>query len=317
MKVLKAMLAAGALLIGGCEEPKLPKSWRITYARVLGVRAEVVGDEARATPEPGERVRVRVLVVGDRPIERINYALVACPATPARGELPSCASEPFVVDRGALGASQSLVRELVLELDVPEEDGLEGAERVLIGGTICTDGDAEPVEGGEGRCEGSSAQPVTFAAHITLALDDSDINRNPVIAHDAIRFDDEVWSPHAALDLPSDEDAGADVEASDAGPARSAAADGDPHEIEISLEASGREINEEGPEELMLSHYVTAGVLERRFSVLEREQDGSEPFLVKFHMPRRDDPPARVIVAFVLRDQRGGVGYALRELEIE
>jgi hypothetical protein len=67
----------------------------------------------------------------------------------------------------------------------------------------------------------------------------------------------------------------------------------------------------------LLSHYVTAGVLGRRFSVLEREQDGSEPFLVKFHMPRRDDPPARVLVAFVLRDRRGGVGYALRELEID
>jgi hypothetical protein len=317
VKVLGTMLAAGALLIGGCEEPDLPKSWRITYARVLGVRSEVVGDEARATPEPGERVRVRVLMVGDQPIERINYALIACPAAPARGELPSCASEPFVVDRGELGASQSLVRELVLELDVPEEQGLEGAERVLIGGTICTDGDAEPVEGGEGRCEGGSAQPVTFAAHITVALEDADINRNPVLADDAIRFDDEVWSPHAVLGLPSDEDAGTDVEPPDAGAARSVDADGEEHEIEISLEASGRETDEGGPEELMLSHYVTAGVLGRRFSVLEREQDGSEPFLVKFHMPRRDDPPARVIAAFVLRDQRGGVGYALRELEIE
>jgi hypothetical protein len=34
-------------------------------------------------------------------------------------------------------------------------------------------------------------------------------------------------------------------------------------------------------------------------------------------MPRRDDPPARVFVVFVLRDQRGGVAYALREVEIE
>src|SRR5688500_2935770 len=111
MKVLEALFFACALLIGGCEEPDLPKSWRVTYARVLGVRGEVVGDEARATPEPGERLRVRVLLVGDQPIERINYALVACPATPDRGELPSCASEPFFVDRGELGGLQSLVRE--------------------------------------------------------------------------------------------------------------------------------------------------------------------------------------------------------------
>ena len=67
----------------------------------------------------------------------------------------------------------------------------------------------------------------------------------------------------------------------------------------------------------MLSHFVTAGVLERHYSVLEREQDGAEPLLLDWHMPRRDDPPARVLIVFVLRDQRGGVAYALREVEIE
>lgn len=322
MKKLGTLLMVACALLLGCDEPQLPKSWRVTYARVLGVRAEVVGDEARATPAPGERVRVRVLIVGDDPIESLSFDLVACPAQPPRGELPSCASEPVLAVRSELGGSASRSRELVVELDVPNRDALDGAERLLVGGTICTDGTARSVEGGEGRCDGGSAHPVTFTSHVVLALDDADINHNPVIADDAIRFDDELWALHARL-AASDEDAGADEDASvdgdpsDAGAARSAAADGKEHTIAISLEHSARETSDEGPEVLQLSHFVTAGALERRFSVLERDQDGSEPFLVKWHMPRIDDPPAQVLVVFVLRDQRGGVAYALRELYLE
>jgi hypothetical protein len=208
-----------------------------------------------------------------------------------------------------------LSRELIVELDVPDEGALDGAERVLIGGTVCTGGAAKSVAGGEGRCQGSSVHPVTFTAHVVLAFSDDDINRNPVLAGDAIRFDDDVWPAHAILGSPSDDDAGADRE--DAGASLSAAADNEGHTFAISLEDSERETDEAGPEELQLSHFVTAGVLERRFSVLEREQDGREPFLVKWHMPRLDDPPAQALAIFVLRDQRGGVAYAVRTLEIE
>lgn len=320
-------MLACALLLGGCDESDLPKSWRVTYARVLGVRAEVEGDEARATPEPGERVRVRVLIVGDEPIESLSYDLIACPAAPPRGELPSCAGEPFFAEHNEiteLEGSAGLARELIVELDVPDEDALDGAQRVLIGGTICAGGTAESVAGGEGRCEGSSAQPVTFTAHIVLALDDADVNHNPVLADDAIRFDDDVWPRYATSRLPSDEDggtgdedAGAGGGAPDGGTSLSVAANGKEHVIEISLEDSGRETSEGVREELQLSHFVTAGKLGRRFSVLEREQDGSEPFEVKWSMSRIDEPPAEVLVIFVLRDQRGGVGYALRALQVE
>lgn len=316
MRVIGALLVTCALLLGGCEGPNLPKSWRVSYARVLGVRAEVAGDETRATPEPGERVRVRVLIVGDAPIESLSYDLIACAATPPRGELPSCAGEPFFSERRQLDDAAGLSRELIVELDVPDEDALDGAQRVLFAGTICTDGTAKSVEGGEGRCQGGSAHPVTFTAHVALALDDDDVNRNPVLADDAIRFDDDVWPPHALLGFPADEDAGVESEEADAGAALSAAADAKGHTFEISLEDSARETHQGRPEELQLSHFVTAGRLERRFSVLEREQDGKEPFLVKWHLPRLNDPPAQVLAVFVLRDQRGGVAYALRALEV-
>jgi hypothetical protein len=310
-------------LVAGCDPPDLPKSWRLTYARVLAVRAEVIGDEARATPEPGERVRVRILIVGEEPIERVSYALHSCPAAPPRGELPSCVGGPITSDEGELSGEPRLDRELILELDVPAEDELHGADRVLLGGTICTDGTATTAADREGRCVGGDAEPVTFAAHIALALDDDSINHNPVLTAEAIRFDEEVWPPYLLLGTASDEDAGFDDVGSDAGPAAdagmrpSASADDEVHEIEISLEDTARETTEAGPEELLLSHFVTVGVLERRFSVLEREQDGEEPFLIEWRMPKRDDAPARMLAVFVLRDQRGGVAYTLREVVID
>ena len=315
MRALATLMAAGALLLG-CDEPQLPKSWRVTYARVLAVRAEVAGDATRATPEPGERARVSVLIVGDRPIDHLSYDLVACPATPALGELPSCAGEAISAEAGQLMASSELARELHLDIDVPDAGELDGAERILIAGTICTDGTAEAVEGGEGRCVDGAAEPVTFTAHVVLALDAAGRNGNPVLADDAIRFDDEVWIRAAALEPPTDEDGGGAPELPDAGAPATVAADGVEHEIAISLEHAARETSEAGPEELLLSHYVTAGVLERRFSVLERDQDGKSPMLVKWHMPRVDDPPSHMLAVFVLRDQRGGVDYALREIEI-
>jgi hypothetical protein len=311
------------VLLLGCEESKLPKSWRVTYARVLAVRAEVIGDEARATPEPGERVRVSVLIAGEQPIEQVSYALLICPASPPRGELPSCAGEPIAVDRGRLSGAASSARELIYELEVPRGSELGGAERLLFAGTICTDGNAEPVEGGEGRCVDGDVAPVTFAAHVTLALGGAGINHNPVLTDDALRFDEAIWPPSALLDAASDDDAGADDAgaeqgtAADAGAAPSARADDEEHTIAISLQDSAREVVDGVAEELLLSHFVTVGVLERRFSVLEREQDGATPLLLKWHMPRRDDPPPRAFIVFVLRDQRGGVAYTLREVAIE
>jgi hypothetical protein len=314
------------LLLAGCEPPDLPKSWRVTYARVLAVRAEVIGDEARATPEPGERVRVRVLVVGDEPIERLSYALHTCPAGPPRGELPSCASGPITSDEGELGGAARHDREVIVEIDVPDADTLRDAERILIGGTICTDGTATTLADREGRCAGGDTEPVTFAAHVNLALDEESMNYNPALAANAIAFDDETWPPRALAETLRDagvDDAGdedpsiQEGPAPDAGVLPSAKPDAEKHEIAISLADARRETVDGVAEELLLSHFVTLGVLERRFSVLERDQDGEEPFIVKWHMPKRDDPPESALVIFVLRDQRGGVAYTLREVTID
>ena len=90
-----ASVLALAILVGACDELDLPKSWALAYPRVLAMRSEVVGDETRATPEPGETVRVRVLIAGPKPIARLSYVLRACATVPANGELPRCAREPF------------------------------------------------------------------------------------------------------------------------------------------------------------------------------------------------------------------------------
>lgn len=324
MRSLSIACALCIALLAGCDGPKLPKSWRITYARVLAVRSEVVGDESRATPEPGERARARILIVGEEPIERLSYALLACPAGPPRGELPSCDGEARVFEGELLGPAR-LDREIVLEVDVPAEDELEGIERFLLAGTVCADGSAEQADdASEGRCAGSDAEPVSFVAHIALARGEDEHNHNPVLTDDAIRFDDDVWPPHALASLPGDDDAGivdedipVDAGTPDAGELDAVEADGEEHEIEISLQDSDPESFEGAREELLLSHFVTLGILERRFSVLERGEDIEDPQLVKWRLPERDDLPPHMLAVFVLRDQRGGVSYALRRLEID
>jgi hypothetical protein len=54
-----ALLGCSALapLVFACAD-NLPKATEIVHMRVLGAKLEVVGDEARATPKPGEHVKV-------------------------------------------------------------------------------------------------------------------------------------------------------------------------------------------------------------------------------------------------------------------
>jgi hypothetical protein len=60
-----ALLAAtfgGLAVLAGCEDD-LPKATEIVHMRVLGATLQVVGDETRATPKPGEKVRVSLSTV--------------------------------------------------------------------------------------------------------------------------------------------------------------------------------------------------------------------------------------------------------------
>ena len=309
-----ALCGALALLASGCDDLNLPKSWAIAYPRVLAMRSEVVGDETRATPGPGEALRLRALIVGQKPIERLSYALEVCPALAANGDLPACAAEPFTTLDGVLGEDAPFTGELSVELDIPGDDQLEDVDQLLVIGTACSDGDARlpKNESDPGDCKGSAGPAMTWIGTIPLAHSDEDYNANPVLADDAIELDENAWP---ALD-PAEPG-----ESNETGPLTiSVAADGELHTVRVNLSASGRERKGDQPEELLLSHFVTAGALARRFTVLEHGDADDHALEVEWHSPHPPPdkkPPERVRMVFVLRDQRGGVAFATREVAID
>lgn len=291
-----------ALVAGACDDLDLPKSWALTYPRVLGVRSEVVGDETRASPEPGEALRVRTLIAGREAIERLSYSIVACPTVPGAGELPSCRGEPFAQ---LSDETELLNGELAVELDVADDDTLEGFDQVLIAGVACSDGEARsPGDARADECRGGDEPALRWSGTVTLARDEDEHNANPELPADAIAFDDDEWTAVPAGDDP---------------PLR-VKADGEPHLIRVRLQDSGRERVDGEREELMLSHFSTAGALERRFSVLESSDPDDRILEVEWRSPRpRPDVklPDEAKLLFVLRDQRGGTAFAERRLALD
>jgi hypothetical protein len=301
-------LALLSLATIGCDGIDLPKSWAVAYPRVLALRSEVVGDETRATPQAGEALRARVLIAGREPIERLSYTLFACPGVSASGELPTCGAEPFAEQRGVLGqeGDAPFADELTVELQLPDGGALDGVEQILIAGSACVDGDPrDPADPRADECRGSAETAMTWVANVSLARRERDYNFNPELPDDAIALDGDVW-PSAVAD--------------DDGGTLSVIADGEPHEIAVSLADSNRESFEGEPEALLLSHFTTAGPLQRRFNVLEASDPDDQPLVVEWRSPRaaaHDDPPTSARLFFVLRDQRGGVAFTTRRVELE
>lgn len=294
------------LACAACDELELPPPSHITYPRVLAMRAEVAGEPVRATPAPGETLELRVLVAGPEPLARLSYTVAVCPARPERGDVPACLAPPFEEQNGELldDAAAAVSREgLRVTLAVPDE--ADAVERLLVIGTVCTQGDAEAAaEAVEpGRCVGADELPVTWVGHVTLELAPEDENLNPRFPDDAVRLDDEAWPG-----TPSE-------------PREVAAGEPEPHHVAFDLSDAGREVDADGrPEELRIAHFATAGRFERAFTVLERSQPVDQPLEVEWQGPRppsRDfEPPDSVTFVMVLRDGRGGVAFTTRSVDV-
>ncbi len=89
--ILRLTLFALLALVG-CQDD-LPQATEIVHTRILGARAEVVGDEARATPEPGGRATLRYDVVFpglDQDASSLRSLLIQCTFPPRYTGVPLC-----------------------------------------------------------------------------------------------------------------------------------------------------------------------------------------------------------------------------------
>jgi hypothetical protein len=273
-------LLLGWLLLG-CDDP-LKSVELVAEPRVLGARVEVADDAGRAAPAPGENASVRFLVATNAPAT-LGFQLSVCSASPRRGARAACAAEPFAeVSRGD---GEEQVPSLTFE--VPSD--LDPNGRLLVRGTICPFGSV----GDDASCDGpDEGTPVQL--ELELARDD-DVNRNPELEPESIRFDGAEWPELAAGD-------------SDCEGLKSE------HQLAIQLDETDRDrlprASELDParESLQLSHFATAGDLGRAFDSIAWDDDELDR-QVSWTAPKE---PGLVRLWIVLRDFRGGSAFVER-----
>lgn len=272
------------VLLTHCGDPLKPV-YLVSEPRVLAARVEVTGEPERASPAPNEHVSIRWLVGTPEPDPVLGWALFACPAAPPGASLPGCAEPPFSSMLGEPAAVQP-----VFEFDVPrlEQDAL------LVYGVICADATALA----EGETAGCSSGAGTRVS-LDFSLASEELNLNPSIGPEMLRLDEQVWGPGSdCAELPQ-------VEA------------GSTHLIELSLEEEDREPlvqqidADPARETLQISHFTTAGELERTFTMID-PSDRNLAARVQWKAPASTNEVRVVRFFIVVRDLRGGADWVER-----
>lgn len=318
------LAAVGLLPTTGCADD-LPKATKVERMRVLGAQLEVVGDEARSTPRPGETVRVTLPTVFpslEQSVDGVQTMLIRC-TTPTQftGGLPIC--QEFLdaalgQDSADVAAAIDMDTRLVcgefpLIAERQEFQGvslwcLDGQPRAelripqgiaadaLFLGVVCEDGAPflDPSEPTLFGCDGDAdAEAILVNGQIPVLRDaDASENHNPPIDALSLEFDSDIKGYLRGDWLPPDEDT--DLTESpcerNADDERLRAVVGGRHEIMVRYRADAREELEDGSmERVEITIFATEGEMERRFTLFD-ELD--EP--VTGPLPGRDeDAPAR------------------------
>lgn len=339
-----ACVLAAATQLVACESD-LPQATEIARMRVLGARFEVEGDPERATPEPGERVRVSMPTVFPSVAQEttdVQSLVIGCTA-PMRftGSLPICqefidavaagedptASLPMIDDRlrcadlpvqrvqiGAISL-HCVTGEPQIELDVPADFA---ADQLLIRGVVCEHGTPfiDPVDPRLFGCEDEDAEAILVHGTIAVQKDQADENYNPDIGALEVLREDVPWPAYDPATLPPEEGCAARASADFSEPVHAIVTG--PHSIALRYAADARERAMGEPEDLEISVYTTAGEMERRFTLFEGSDRGRGGVLESdlfWDPPKASDLPrsGQLVRFFItLRDQRGGFAMTSR-----
>jgi hypothetical protein len=275
----------------------------IADTRVLGARVEVHGDEARASPRPGEAVDITWVVAAPNGELELRWAFLACEGT--QGD-PSCV-------KGLSGVSEGHGSQPALSFALPKE---LKADQVLVLGVICDGGTPAVNDQGTPTCEGDSRKSMPVKLTVKVAHGD-DGNRNPSLAGARLTLAGKIWEAATPAGI-------GDGSCKDDETLLKVKAGAKTQSIELSLEAASRETypdarsGEEELETLQISHFATLGELDGQYSFVETDDESERP-TVTFHW---DPPAARTVSAegelvrfvIVVRDLRGGLSSLRRAL---
>lgn len=286
--VLVAVAAAGCV---ACSDP-LVEPEEIVDLRVLGATAEVTTDPPRATPRPGETVRVRVLVAGPDGPAAASFGIIACRAANTTTGLPICREE---LARTSVTAPTVDVPSI--ELALPSDFG---AERVSFVGVACAGGSPRlSTAAAELGCSAEAMRAAPFFFDVAVATEAAQDNANPSVSADALTIGGATWEETTGDPCDAAPDEGRDIAAG----SRSA--------IHMDVGGAAEPLGGSGREILTIAHYVTDGDLERHFSVVE---DGDEPEVEVSWKAPRSAPAGGAPAHFyaVIRDGRGGASWVHR-----
>jgi hypothetical protein len=282
----RALVLLGApILLGGCGD-LLKKPQIVQEPRVIAARAEVVGDPGRATPAPGESLRVRWRVVAPEVDPEVGFSFWLCAAEPSSDGRTRCAEAPFAEPR----ADVALPGEPMFEAPVPD---LGDAHEIAVLGVLCAGG--APAAGSISVCASGRALDAQLRV---LIQRDGFTNLNPSFAGAEVRFDDAIWPESTATDCAPD---------------LVVVGTSTHHRVAVTPAPGDREPLSDGSREtLLVSHLSDTGELDRAESVIE---GGAKEITVGWKSPATALAPGRVARFFLaLRDLRGGVDFIERRV---
>ena len=310
----------GSVLAVGCGTDFDPGSL-ILDLRVLAVETTIDEDTLRANPNPGETVNVRVGAFGPTPNEAMTWAATACLSLGAPfGGIAPCEGA-FLANEAQLEATTALP---AFDFGIPI-DAAERATQVQVLGLVCPVGVpdltvlADPQAGfGDAPCTDPEDPGEPFVLTVPLE-DDATLNTpnvRPFFATGAFAVDGAPWPAEAGFDSACNEESRLRFSRQQVGTVDITISGFTPEDRETFSFFSDepRELVTDR-ERLLISHFTTAGELERQFSSLEDDDELEQT--VEWDLPPPEEIPTAgrpVRFVFVVRDGRGGTSWTERNL---
>lgn len=343
------LAAASCMLVGsvtGCEND-LPRASNIEHLRVLGGLVQVVGDESRSTPKPGEKAHLSwSMAYPDASSDDSHLASVffTCTAPEQFSGVPVCQELIDVAQGGSISAildaamkdeqpdcvkSPNKTWQLgpftvvcvtgTPQLDVPIAKDTKVAGR-LVRGIICQNGaprfDAKDPTGMS--CDASADEHIAVYGTIPIQYDDAESNLNPNMDAASMLFHDPPvpW-------LPTADDVAAELNDDtclDESKARQVMhSDGHEEQITLRYDADQREEHDGKPETLEFSVYTTFGKLSQRYTIFSPSSTLPLKNTFKWEISEDErktlnDKSKHVRFFFVVLDGHGGYATTTRDL---
>jgi len=307
-------VVVGLLGMTGCEGDLDPASL-ILGPRVIGARAVMAADTARAWPEPGDEARVEFLVVDVGPPPPLTWGFIACPLSERSFGIDECDGDPLGLALQLTPPDLSAGEDPVPHVDftVPTDATEESA--VLVIGAICFSGTPTMDFESTQPCEGEGAKG-TLVAFVLPVGESGSQNTHPSL--DALRLAGGEWTyaPPAEAELEGcrDRDDMPVIVAAGQLPERVTlvmsdesfesyeAQSGDPPEASVETE------------DVQVSLFATGGSLEGTYAFTSSSDP--ETSIAWEPPPAAELPEGGLLVRFhfVLRDGRAGLSVVSRAL---